>query len=77
MVEKAKVFTNGGSQAIRLPKDCRYEKDEVIINRIGYITIITPEENRWEGMLRSLDMFSDDFLKDGRDELPAQERDTL
>ena len=31
----AKVFENGRSQAIRLPKECRFTSDEVMVNKIG------------------------------------------
>lgn len=77
MVETAKVFTNGGSQAVRLPKDFRFDTDEVDVNRIGEIVILVPKENRWAGLLQSLDMFTDDFMKDGRGDLKTEEREAL
>lgn len=77
MVETAKVFTNGGSQAVRLPKDFRFDTDEVDVNRIGKIVILVPKENRWAGLLQSLDMFTDDFMKDGRGNLKTEEREAL
>lgn len=77
MVETAKVFTNGGSQAVRLPKDFRFNEDEVNINRIGQIVILVPKENRWAGMLESLDMFTDDFMEDGRVDVKPEKRETL
>lgn len=77
MVETAKVFTNGGSQAVRLPKDFRFDTDEVVVNRIGKIVILVPKENRWAGLLQSLDMFTDDFMKDGRGDLKTEEREAL
>lgn len=77
MVETAKVFTNGGSQAVRLPKDFRFDTDEVNVNRIGKIVILVPKENRWAGLLQSLDMFTDDFMKDGRGDLKTEEREAL
>lgn len=77
MVETAKVFTNGGSQAVRLPKDFRFDTDEVDVNRMGKIVILVPKENRWAGLLQSLDMFTDDFMKDGRGDLKTEEREAL
>ena len=77
MEEKAKVFTNGGSQAVRLPKDFRFDTDEVDVNRIGKIVILVPKENRWAGLLQSLDMFTNDFMKDGRGDLKTEEREVL
>ncbi len=58
----AKVFTNGGSQAVRLPKDCRFDDEEIFIHKIGNVVILFPKEDRWQGLLESLDLFTDDFL---------------
>lgn len=76
-METAKVFGNGDSQAVRLPKDCRFEREEVLVNRIGKIVILMPKDDPWASMLQGLDMFSDDFLKDGSEDLPVQERTML
>lgn len=76
-MDTAKVFTNGGSQAVRLPKDCRFEDNEVLVHRIGNIVILVPKNDPWRGMMDSLDMFTDDFLADGIEPLPLQERDSL
>ena len=76
-MDTAKVFTNGGSQAIRLPKDCRFTGDEVLVNRIGSIVILMPKENPWQSMVDSLSLFTEDFLAGGIEPLPPQERDSL
>ena len=76
-METAKVFTNGGSQAVRLPKDCRFHDDEVLVNRIGNVVILMPKDDPWQSMLRSLDLFTADFLADDIDDLPVQERGSL
>ena len=73
----AKLFENGRSQAVRLPKECRFEGDEVAVNKIGDIVILLPKENKWSGFLQSLEMFTDDFMKEGREQPGAQERDSL
>ena len=73
----AKLFENGRSQAVRLPKECRFNGDEVAVNKIGDIVILMPKENRWAGFLNSLEMFSDDFMSSGREQPPAQEREAL
>ena len=75
-METAKVFTNGGSQAIRLPKDCRFHDDEVLVNRIGNVVILMPKDDPWQSMLQSLDLFTEDFLADGIEDLPVQERES-
>jgi antitoxin VapB len=61
-MDTAKIFTNGGSQAIRLPKTCRFDNDEVFVNRIGNIVMLIPKEDRWKNMVRSIDYFTDDFM---------------
>lgn len=47
----AKLFTNGGSQAVRLPKECRFEGQEVLARREGRQVILEP-----------IDEWSSDFL---------------
>lgn len=71
----AKLFENGRSQAVRLPKEFRFSGNEVGINKIGDIVILMPKENRWAGFLNSLELFSDDFMSNGREQLNEQERD--
>ena len=58
----AKLFKNGRSQAVRLPKECQFAGDEVAVNKIGDIVILMPQNNKWSGFLRSFDMFSNDFM---------------
>ena len=73
----AKVFENGRSQAVRLPKECRFNTDEVAVNRIGDIVLLMPKTNKWSSFMQAIDMFSDDFMQDGRDGRLEQERDEL
>ena len=73
----AKVFENGRSQAIRLPKECRFSSDEVMVNKIGDIVILLPKQNKWDSFMRAIDMFSDDFMADGRSTDISQEREAL
>lgn len=73
----AKVFENGGSQAIRLPKECRFSSDEVMVNKIGDIVILLPKQNKWDSFMRAIDMFSDDFMAEGRAVDIRQEREAL
>ena len=76
-MEYTKVFTNGGSQAVRLPKSCRFEEREVMVNRIGDVVILMPKKDPWESILKSQSMFTDDFLTDEIEDLPVQEREWL
>ena len=59
----AKVFENGRSQAVRLPKQCRFQTDEVHVNKIGDIVMLIPKDSKWQGLLHSLDLFSEDFME--------------
>jgi len=76
-VMTAKLFENGRSQAVRLPKECQFSGDEVAVNKIGDIVILMPKDNKWSGFLSSLSLFSEDFMEDGRREDFLQERDAL
>ena len=76
-MEYAKIFSNGGSQAVRLPKSCRFDQDEVLVNRIGKAVLLLPKEDPWAAALQGLNLFTDDFLSDGMDDLPVQERNGL
>lgn len=73
----AKVFENGRSQAVRLPKECRFNTDEVVVNKIGDIVMLMPETNRWNSFMQAVNMFSDDFMENGRADDIGQERDSL
>ena len=73
----AKVFENGRSQAVRLPKECRFSTDEVAVNKIGDIVLLMPKTNKWSSFMQAIDMFSEDFMEDGRCDNLKQEREEL
>lgn len=73
----AKVFENGRSQAVRLPKECRFQGDEVAVNKVGDAVILLPKENQWAGFIAGLNLFTDDFMCDGRTQDVMQEREAL
>ena len=70
----AKVFENGRSQAVRLPKECRFNTDEVAVNRIGDIVLLMPKTDKWSSFMQAIDMFSEDFMEDERMEGREQEQ---
>ena len=72
----AKIFKNGKSQAVRLPKEFAFTGKEVYINRIGRNVILIPKDDPWGSLSRSLDMFSDDFMEQ-RKQLPVIKRKKL
>ena len=63
-MKKAKLFQNGQSQAVRLPREFRFQGHEVYINRIGNSTILTPVDDPWGDWEKSLNQFTDDFMGD-------------
>ncbi len=62
----AKIFEDGISQAARLPKECRFDMDEVAVNKIGDIVILVPRTCKWDSFMQAIDMFSEDFMADRR-----------
>lgn len=66
-MEIAKVFENGRSQAVRLPKKFRFTGDEVFVQRLGQAVILLPKESSWHTFMEGLNSFSDDFMADGRE----------
>ena len=63
-METAKLFTNGKSQAVRLPKAFRLKGKEVGISKIGDAVILYPIKTKWNALVESLDKFSDDFMEE-------------
>lgn len=71
----AKLFQNGNSQAVRLPKAFRFTGDEVRIFRQGNQVVLESVENSWDTLFEALNEFPDDFMKEGRSQPDMQERD--
>lgn len=75
-MKTAKLFQNGRSQAVRLPKEYRFEGDEVFVKKVGNAVILLPSVNSWEPLFASLSQFSADFMET-RNQPEQQERETL
>ena len=73
-MQKAKLFKNGKSQAVRLPKEFRFRGKEVYIKHQGNAVILIPEEDSWDTLIESTKHFTDDFMAE-RDQLPVQRRE--
>jgi len=73
----AKVFENGRSQAVRIPKEYRVDGDEVIINKVGKVLLIAPKNVGWDLFFDALDDFSEDYMAAGRVSEETEERETL
>jgi antitoxin VapB len=66
MMATAKLFQNGQSQAVRLPKEFRFENlKEVSIKKINGMVVLIPKSDKtvWDTMFDNLDNFSDDFMQ--------------
>lgn len=63
-MQQAKLFQNGQSQAVRLPKEFRFEGDSVAIKRVGKAVVLLPYNAPWETLFASLSLFSSDFMEE-------------
>ncbi|MBI5838502.1 MAG: antitoxin [Chloroflexi bacterium] len=73
-METAKLFQNGKSQAVRLPKEFRFGSDRVYIKKVGNAVVLLPYQTPWDTMLDSLSLFSADFMVE-RNQPPTQNRE--
>lgn len=54
-MQTARIFNNGNSQAVRLPKEFRFDEEEVVIKKIGDMVVLLPAKYRAESLLAMLD----------------------
>ncbi len=76
-METAKIFKNGNSQAVRLPREFRISGNQVRIFRKGKQVILEPIETTWDQLFEALSDFPDDFLKEGRNQPDMQKRESF
>ncbi len=76
-METAKIFANGKSQAVRLPKDFRFSGNEVFVKKVGDAVMLFPKERSWQTFLNGLNSFTPDCYEDGRDYEHIAERESL
>lgn len=74
--QTARLFMNGRSQAVRLPKEYRFEGDEVLIRKRGNEVILSPRPESWDVFFEETPLPSEDFMPDRKD-LPPQKREEL
>ena len=74
-MQTVKVFKSGNSQAIRIPKEFSIDENELYIQKVGKSIILTSKDDLWSTFEESLDKFSDDVFKNGREQPKQQERD--
>lgn len=73
----AKVFWSGRSQAVRLPKEFRFEGTEVRVRRHGRAVILEPIADDWGWLDEAAGRLDDDFVQAVREQPPEQERPAL
>ena len=71
----AKIFRSGNSQAVRLPKDFQFDVSEVEIYRRGDEVVLRKKLQNLSRVFDLLTDMSDDFMEDGRNQPPMQERE--
>ena len=76
-MQKAKLFKNGSSQAVRLPKAFRIPGNEVKISKHGNQIILEPIESTWDSLFESLGEFPEDFMEEGRKQPAMQKRESF
>jgi len=75
-MKTAKLFQNGQSQAVRLPKEFRFDDDHVFIKKSGNVVMLIPAKGSWESLMKSLDKFSPDFMSE-RKQPRTQKRESF
>ena len=73
----ARIFQSGNSQAVRLPKDFRFDVDQVEIFRRGEEVVLRPAPRSAAAIFDALAELPADLLADGRDDLPPETREAL
>ena len=76
-LKTARLFANGRSQAVRLPKECQFTGENVYIQKLGEAVILFPVDREWEVFLHGLNSFSDGFMSEGRLQGADGEREKL
>lgn len=76
-MEIAKIFENGRSQAVRLPKKFRFNVEEVVVQQLGDTVILVPKESLWQTFMDGLNGFTSDIFEDGRNQGVQKERESL
>ena len=75
-MQTARIFENGRSQAVRLPKEFRFSGKDVYIKKIGNMVVLLPKDDPWAPLINSLNQFTDDFMQ-SREQPPQDKRESL
>ena len=72
-----RTFMTGRSQAVRIPKEYRLPEEDTFVNRICNTITLTPVSKLKESFAESMQMFTEDFMADGRPPQIDAKRDEL
>jgi antitoxin VapB len=75
-MKTARLFRNGRSQAVRLPKEFRFEGTSVYIRHLGDCVVLIPRHDPWRSMFEAGSRFTADFMAE-RDQGSQSEREEL
>ena len=73
----ARIFQSGNSQAVRLPKEFRFDAEQVEIFRRGNEVVLRETPISAAAVFDLLASLPADFMADGRDDTPPQEREAF
>ena len=76
-MQTARLFVNGRSQAVRLPKEYNFRGESVYVQKLGEAVILVPFDKDWEVFMHGLNSFSDDYMSEGRLQGKDQKREKL
>lgn len=76
MMDTAKLFQSGRSQAVRLPKAYRFSGSEVIVRHLGNGVLLLPVNDPWAAIEAALQAFEPGFTLE-REQPAHQPRETI
>ena len=76
-MNRAKIFKNGDSQAIRLPKEFRFKGKEVYIRKEGNSVIISPIDDAVDRLWKTINSLSDDFNLERNQPKTIEKRESI
>ncbi|GAK54887.1 virulence associated protein B [Candidatus Vecturithrix granuli] len=65
-MQPATIIREATGQTVRLPKDCELPGQRVYIKKVGNVLVLIPEDNPWQTLFDSLDLFTNDYMEGGR-----------
>ena len=76
-MDTAKLFSSGRSQAVRLPKQYRFQGDSVLIKRVGRAVVLLPRTASWDSLAEALELFEPGLRLERRQPARAERRRAL